>query len=317
MKKLTYILVIFTAILFFILALFNSTLMASAEEEANNKEEVKINILTVNKELYTMTCDLVGDRHNVEYIFSEDDKIDEINKDDKFINNILQKDLFIYNGFYDEEFVNEIINSSVDSDLRIINASRGIRPINTVLTKGEKENPYYLLGFSEYKVALYNIKIALQERDVENRNYYEENYNRIIEKLDKALQLIKKEIQEYDNFEIYTNTDRFDYIFRDLDLEVNKIDSSNKEVKEGEGLKEEEIQEEKDFEEVESYQELKIDEEKTKIFIYDTNSQSKENIIEETNSKFIYLGLSSVEDDNVIISNGNKIIEKIKNNNKG
>lgn len=227
MKKLTYALVIFTSILFLGLTFSYNPLMANPTDEFDEEKDIYLNILTVNKEQYEMTKALVGNNHNVEYLFSDEKEIKTFKTNDNIISNVLNMDLFIYNGLNYEDWINDIIDNSKNSNVGIINMSRGIRPITTELKSENKENPYYLLGFNEYKIALYNIKTALQERDIKNRSYYEENYNNLVKELDNFLSKSKEELKNYKDYYIITDTDKFDYLFRDLGVQVKKIKNNS------------------------------------------------------------------------------------------
>lgn len=285
MKKLTYTLVIFTSILFFGLTFSYNPLMANPTDELDKEKDIYLNILTVNKEIYKMVKDLVVDKHNVEYLFNNEKEIKEFKINDNVIDNVLNMDLFIYNGLGYENWINEILDNSRNSNVGVINASRGIRPMTKPLSKESEENPYYLLGFNEYKIALYNIKTALQERDIKNRSYYEDNYNSVVKVLDEFLSKSKEELKSYKDYNIVTNTDKFDYLFRDLGIEVNKF-KDNKE-----------------------------DRLTKTIFIYDKDSEDLNELKNKMKNEYMYIGLSSEEDNNVLIKNVTDIIEVIKNKN--
>lgn len=289
MKKLTYALLIFTSILFFGLTFSYNPLMANPTDELDKEKDTYLNILTVNKEIYSMVKALVGDKHSVEYLFSNEKEIYDFNINENIINNVLNMDLFIYNGLGYEKWINEIIDNSKNSDVGIINASRGIRPITKSLSKENEENPYYLLGFNEYKIALYNIKTSLQERDIKNRVYYEDNYNKIIDEVDKFLSDSKEELKNYKNYNISTNTDKFDYLFRDLGLQVNKFKENNEEVVE--------------------------DKLTNNIFIYDKNFENLDELKSKMKKEYTYVGLSSEGNIDVLIKNVSDIIEALKNKN--
>ncbi|MGN0026394.1 MAG: metal ABC transporter solute-binding protein, Zn/Mn family, partial [Clostridium sp.] len=127
MKKLTYAFLIFTSILFFGLTFSYNPLMANPTNELDEEKDTYLNILTVNKEIYSMVKDLTLDNHNVEYLFSNEKEIKDFKVSENIINNILNMDLFIYNGVGYEKWINEIVENSKNSDVGIINASRGIR----------------------------------------------------------------------------------------------------------------------------------------------------------------------------------------------
>lgn len=289
MKKLTYVLVIFTSIFFGILTFSYNPLMANPTDELDEEKDTYLNILAVNKEIYKMVKDLVGDKHNVEYLFNNEKEIKEFKINENVVDNILNMDLFIYIGLGYEGWMNEVLDDSKNSNVGVINASRGIRPITESLSKENKENPYYLLGFNEYKIALYNIKTVLQERDIKNRNYYEDNYNNIIKGLDEFLSKSKEELKLYKDYNIVTNTDKFDYLFRDTGVQVNKLNGDEEEIRE--------------------------DKETKTIFIYDKDNEDLNELKSKMKNEYIYVGLSSEEDSNVLTRNVTDIIEAIKNKN--
>ena len=293
MKKLTYALVIFTFILFLGLTFSYNPLMANPTDVLDKEKDVYLNILTVNKEIYKMTKALVGNKHNVEYLFNNEKEVKEFKISDNVIDNILNMDLFIYNGLGYEPWINDIVDSAKNSNVGIINMSRGIRTITKDLSVGYEENPYYLLGFNEYKIALYNIKTALQERDIKNRNYYEENYNKLVKELDEFLSKSKEEIKLYEDYSIVTNTDKFDYLLRELGLQAIKIKDNEEDI---------------DVSKVDKI-----------IFIYDKDNENIDDLKKTMKSEYTYIGLSSEEDTDVLTKNIIDIIEGIKNksNNNG
>lgn len=286
MKKLTYILVIFTSILFLGLTFSYNPLMANTTDELDEKKEIYLNILTVNKDIYDMTKLIVGEKHNVEYLFKNEKEMATFKVTDAVLNNVNNKDLLLYNGLGYESWIDDISNNIKGSDLGVINLSRGIRPLTYEILRSGQENPYYLLGFSEYKIALYNIKMAMQERDIENRSYYEENYNNVIKEIDKFSTKSKEEIKDYKDYTIITNTDKFDYLFRDLGINITKVKDSN------------------DL----AY----LNDSSKVIFFYDEASENINDLKSEIKNEYKYIGLSLDNSENVLESNVNKIIEAIK-----
>ncbi|MFU7516974.1 metal ABC transporter substrate-binding protein [Clostridium sp. HCS.1] len=287
MKKLTYALVIFTSILFFGLTFSYNPLMANPTDELDEERDTYLNILTVNKELYNMVKALTLDKHSVEYLFSSEKEMQDFNISENTINNVLNMDLFIYNGLGYENWINVILDNSKNSNVGVINASRGIRTIIKSLSKENEENPYYLLGFNEYKIALYNIKTSLQERDIKNRSFYEDNYKKVTEDLDKFLSESKEELSKYKDYKIFTNTDKFDYLFRDLGIQVNKLKDNNEEIDEEELTK--------------------------NIFIYDKDVENLNELKRKMKREYTYVGLSSEGEINVLTENVINILEELKN----
>lgn len=289
MKKLTYILVIFTSILFLGLTFSYNPLMANTTDELDEKKEIYLNILTVNKDIYDMTKLIVGEKHNVEYLFKNEEEMATFKVNGAVLNNINNKDLLLYNGLGYESWINDISNNIKGSYLGVINLSRGIRPLSYELLQRGQENPYYLLGFSEYKIALYNIKMAMQERDIENRSYYDENYNNVIKKIDEFLTNSKEEIKGYRDYTIVTNTDKFDYLFRDLGITITKVKDSSDLVD--------------------------LNDSSNVTFFYDETLENINDLKNKMKNEYKYVGLSLENSDNVLKVNVRKIIEAIKNSN--
>ena len=227
MKKLTYILVIFTLILFVGLNYFYSPLMATPTNKFDEEKDKFLNIITVSKSQYEMVKALTKGKYNVDYLTENEKEINSFEINNNIIKNISNMDLLIYNGLGYEKWIDDLINKSKSSNLGIINISKGIVPLIKELSNNKEENPYYLFGLNEYKIALYNIKMALQEKDIKNRNYYEENYNEKVKAMEEFYENAKKEIIKYEDIIVIVDSDRLDYLFRDLNIKTKKINKDN------------------------------------------------------------------------------------------
>ncbi len=65
-----------------------------------------------------------------------------------------------------EPWHDELISNLNKGNLGIINSSRGIRTVNFNGENSGKENPYYMVGYDEYKIELYNIKVFKDKETV-------------------------------------------------------------------------------------------------------------------------------------------------------
>lgn len=223
MKKFTYALIIITTLLFLGSGFFQSTLLANTEDIMETSEESLLNITTVSKNQYLMVKSIVLDKHNVEYLSENESEINNFEYNEEIIEYISSRDLFIYSGVNNEPWIYKFIGELKKGDLGIINMSRGIKTLS-YKNNGNTENPYYWLGINEYKIALYNIKCAIQEKDTKNKSYYEENYNNITNELDKLLKEYKSELEKFKGYTILTDTNTFDYLLEELGLQVIKVE---------------------------------------------------------------------------------------------
>ena len=155
-----------TFLLFLGIGVSSNPLIANTVDREDTSRDVYLNIITCNKIQYEMVKDIVGNKHNVKYMFNDEQASKDFKYTDETISNISNMDLFFYNGNIMEPWHDELISSLNKGNLGIINSSRGIRTINLTGENSGKENPYYMVGYDEYKIALYNIKVAIQEKDL-------------------------------------------------------------------------------------------------------------------------------------------------------
>lgn len=210
------------------MSVFSSPLLANTDNTSTKRVESRdryLNIITVNKPQYDMVKKITKDKHNVEYMFTEENDIKDFKYNNEVIDNISNMDLFIYSGTSFEPWTNTFINELKKGNIGIINIARGIRLLNYEQDGVNKENPYYFSGIEEYKIALYNTKAAIQDRDPQNRDYYEKNYDDAISDFDKRLKYYDEKIKKLSEFTFITLSNDFDYLLKDLGLNVVKLDN--------------------------------------------------------------------------------------------
>ncbi|MFT8348709.1 metal ABC transporter substrate-binding protein [Clostridium saccharoperbutylacetonicum] len=225
MKKITFAMVIITLALSFGMNLFSDPLLANTESHKTENRGDFLNILTVNKPQYDMVKKIVKDKNNVEYMLTNEKDISEFKYNEDVLNNISNMDLFIYSGTSFEPWSNSLIDELKKGDLGIINLSRGIRLLNYSQNNSNKENTYYFEGISEYKIALCNVKSAIQDRDPQNRDYYEENYNEAIKEFDNKIKIYNDKIKSLSDYKFITLNNDFDYLTKALNLNTIQLDN--------------------------------------------------------------------------------------------
>ena len=230
MKKITFVMVIITITLSLRMSIFSSPLLANTENNntINSGAETRgkyLNIITVNKPQYEMVKKIVKDKHNVGYMFADEKDINNFKYSQDVIDNVSNMDLFIYSGTTFEPWTNTFINELKKGNLGIINLSRGIRTINYELAGTSKENPYYFEGIEEYKIALYNVKAAIQDRDPQNRDFYQENYKKAIDEFDDKLSKYQGKLEKLRGYSFVTLNGGFEYITRSLGLNTLKLNN--------------------------------------------------------------------------------------------
>ncbi|MDD6795034.1 MAG: zinc ABC transporter substrate-binding protein [Clostridiaceae bacterium] len=222
MKKITYFMLFITFILFLGLGVFSDDTPADTVDMNNEdtQRELYLNIMTTNKLEYDMVKTIVGDKHNVAYMFTEEGECQKFKVNEGTVKNISDNmDIFFYSESELEPWSNNLIEKLNKSNVGIIDVSRGIRLLNIENDDKETvENPYYYSGIEEYKILLYNIKSAIQDRDAKNRNFYENNYNKAIEDLDKSIVEINKDKKDINKYNFISLDNDLDYLYKNLGI---------------------------------------------------------------------------------------------------
>jgi len=217
--------VIITIALSFSMSLFSSPLLANTENNRTESREKYLNIMTVSKPQYDMVKKIIKEKNNVEYMFTNQKDISEFKYSEEVLNNISNMDLFMYSGTSFEPWCSSFIDELKKGNLGIINLARGIRLLKYDHNSDNKENPYYFEGIEEYKIALYNVKSTIQDRDPENRDYYEENYNKAIKEFDDDIKLYQDKIDSLNEYKFITLNNDFDYLTKALNLNTIQLDN--------------------------------------------------------------------------------------------
>lgn len=225
MKKITFAMIIITIALSFGMSFFSNPLLANTDNNRTENRDKYLNIMTVNKPQYDMVKKITKDRNNVEYMLTDEKDISEFKYSEDVLNNISNMDLFIYSGTSFEPWSNSLIDELKKGNVGIINLARGIRLLSYTQGSDTKENPYYFEGIEEYKIALYNVKAAIQDKDPQNRDYYEENYNEAVKQLDDNLKKYSDKLKSLSEYKFITLNNDFDYLTKSLNLNTIQLDN--------------------------------------------------------------------------------------------
>lgn len=235
LKKLTFVLVFMNVIFFIGINYFNyfkPQIEAEASEERPDDEtqakNVYLNIMTTDKMVYNMCSQIVNGEHNVMMMFddAEDENNFKINNDT--LNNVSKMDLFMYTGKGNETWLDKFIEKLKKGKVGIIDLSRGTKTINNSKpiigdNKEIKYNGYYWLSPDEYKISLYNVKNAIQERDVKNREIYEKNYENILSEIAEKEKELQKESEFFKGKKVILIGDKLEYLMQYLKIDYVKI----------------------------------------------------------------------------------------------
>jgi zinc transport system substrate-binding protein len=197
-------------VLFLLFVLFSGCLI---ETSSQNEEKREINVVTSFYPLYEFTSNVGGDKINVDVLIPPNVEPHEYELKPSDMVKILESDLFIYNGAGMEPWVHNIIEHN---EINVLDASNEIELIETEhhnhdTHENDKENnetyeeethehehgdydPHIWLSPVNAIIQIENIRDKLIELDPENEEYYTENANEYIMKLNELDEKIKSEI---------------------------------------------------------------------------------------------------------------------------
>jgi len=192
------------------------------------QKEAKLDIVTTDRILYYMVKDIVGDKHNVDYMFNNMNSLLYFKFTDDSLYNIAKQNLFIYMGASYEPWGGSFADQINKSNVGIINASRGVSILSyskdvTYNDYTSKENPYYLLNYDNFKIALLNIKNSIQDKDPKNRDIYEQNFNETINRTELEQNNIKDTISKLSGYTFIYSEERLDYLLRYYGMDSLKV----------------------------------------------------------------------------------------------
>ncbi|MFL0245915.1 metal ABC transporter substrate-binding protein [Candidatus Clostridium stratigraminis] len=228
MKKSIYTLLITIIFLFTACSKNIPETQSKPNVEVDTNKVVSLNIITTNKLLYNMVKDIVQDRHCVSYMFSSKDRLWNFNFTDDSINNISKKDLFFYWGSSFEPWSSSFVDKLSKTKVGPIDISRGVKLIgydsevkyqNTVI----KDNPYYWMNIDNYKIAMLNIKNAIEDKDTKDRDYYENNFSKNINDVEAYQEKLKDAADSLKDFTFVVEGDSLDYFVKYYGFKVLKV----------------------------------------------------------------------------------------------
>ena len=135
-----------------------------------------------------------------------------------------------------EEWIDSVLNTVEGKDIKIVEASNGIKPISISEEDHEHEegdedhghehggnDPHMWLSLSDATKQAEKIKNSLVEMDPENKDYYESNYEKLKQDFANLQNEYESKFQEITNKAFVTGHAAFAYLCRDFGLTQKSI----------------------------------------------------------------------------------------------
>ncbi|MBU5485407.1 metal ABC transporter substrate-binding protein [Clostridium sp. MSJ-11] len=222
-------------IILIVITIFLFTLNGCDSKELSNgsNDNSKIDVIVTFNPMRELAEYIGGDKVNIEVIVPDGVEAHDFELKAKDIMNISKADMFVYNGFNMEHWVDKLLET-IDKDTVIVEASQGVDPI--IVSEEEKDNhdndhkheggydPHTWLGLSTAIVQARNIKDALVKVDGNNKDYYEKNFNEFNKEVNELLNEYKTKFELLENKSFVTGHEAFSYFCRDFGLEQSSVE---------------------------------------------------------------------------------------------
>ncbi|MBD2437170.1 metal ABC transporter substrate-binding protein [Nostoc sp. FACHB-110] len=217
-----------------------STLQASSENSPQAQEAAstpssqlgKTKIVTTFLPIYLFTKAVAGDAAEVEILVPPGMEVHEYQATPNNVKAIATAKVLVKNGLGLEEFLDNTVKNSQNSQLVEIDASKGIKPVNeispvveTVKEKGEDHahehtegNPHVWLDPVLAKQQVINIRDGLIAADPQNQATYTANAAGYIQELEKLNNEFQQTLQKNPNCTFVTFHDAYPYLAQRYNL---------------------------------------------------------------------------------------------------
>lgn len=208
-----------TLVLVIIITLLVSMVSINSEQPKAVENSQFISITATIYPLQEFAEKIGGDKVTVRSIVSEGTDIRDFQPKICDLDLLFKSDLFIYNGFGVEPWIQPLKENLNDYCVKTINTSVNVSPISN----GKIVNSNCWLSLNEAKKQAEEIKNALVKVDKNNQSYYEENYKELVDEFDKVFNEYKSKFEVLQKKDFVTTNFKFSYLARDFGLKNNSI----------------------------------------------------------------------------------------------
>lgn len=187
----------------------------SNDENKSDKLQVSVSISPLRE----FTEIIGGDKVEVQALVPNNVEAHDFELKTRDAESLVNNSLFIYNGAGMEPWVEDLKSSVGDSKIEFIDSSK-----NSNLIKVENQtDPHLWLSLKEAQNQCKTIMDALIQVDPDNKDYYQGNYDKYKEELEKLYNEYQPKFSSLNNKYFVTGHEAFGYLCRDFDLEQKSL----------------------------------------------------------------------------------------------
>ena len=183
--------------------------------EENGKVEVTVSISPIKE----FTELIGGDKIDVTSLVPDNAEPHDIDLKPRDFEKLTKSKLFIYNGLGMEDWLDEVKEQISEDKIKYVDTSENG---NVIKTDG-KIDPHQWLSLKEAINQCNNIKLALSEVDPNNKDYYEENYEKVKNDFEELYNEYLPKFQSLEHKNFVTSHEAFGYLCRDFGLKQQAL----------------------------------------------------------------------------------------------
>ncbi|MEH7334847.1 metal ABC transporter substrate-binding protein [Neobacillus drentensis] len=222
MKRLLVLLVIF------LLMVSGCSNTASTKSEKTSEGSKKLQIVTTFYPMYYFAKKVAGNSANVELLIPNGVEPHDWEPTAKDMAKIQDADVFIYNSQYFELWTEKVLKSINDTNLKVVEASNGIKLMDALESEDEEEHghsehssskdPHVWLSPVLAQQEVNNIAKALEQADPQNKDQFQKNAEALNGDLADLDHLYKETIDKAKRKEFVTQHAAFGYLAKQYGL---------------------------------------------------------------------------------------------------
>lgn len=193
----------------------------SDSTSAGKTEEGKLKVTVSMYPLKEYTEAIAKDKVEVTCMVPENVEPHDYDPKSKDLVDLTKSDIFVYNGLGMETWLDKVNEITKDSKMIKVDSSNGVE----VRKQDNIVDPHIWLSLKNAEIQSENIKNALVEADSENKDYYEENYEKFKNKLEDLYNEYKPKFDALQQKNFITGHAAFGYLCRDFDLTQRSVEN--------------------------------------------------------------------------------------------
>lgn len=179
-------------------------LSACQNTSSNNKLDVYVSVYPI----YDLTKKIGQDKINLVQVMPNQVDAHHWQPSTQDIINLEKADLFIYHGAGFEHWIDTVLDSINNENLKTIETSKAI----TLLSSDQQVDPHTWLDINKAKKQMAYIKDSLIKADSANKDFYESNYQKYAKEFDALNKEYQNELSKVKNNDIVVNHQAFSYL---------------------------------------------------------------------------------------------------------